>query len=84
MYYNRFLMLSISEFELCQNKNGSYAENIQCCLLIKINNETMLQNVHEDYFIFIFNHHNVFTFQSKNNLFVNSKLCRKKIFIPIQ
>ena len=28
-------MLSISEFEFCENENGSYAENIQRCLLLK-------------------------------------------------
>ena len=41
-------MLSISELQLCQNENDSYTENIQHCLLIKINNETVLQIFDED------------------------------------
>ena len=48
-------MLSISVFELCDNENGSYDENIQCCILITINNEIMLlQIVDEDSFIRIY------------------------------
>ena len=48
-------MLSISVFELCENENGSYDENIQCCILITINNEIMLlQIVDEDSFIRIY------------------------------
>ena len=43
-------MLSISEFQFCQNENGSKSENIQCYLLITINNDTALQIVDGDSF----------------------------------
>ena len=38
--YKQKLMLSTSHFELCENENGSCAENINLCLLVCIiNNE---------------------------------------------
>ena len=45
-------MLSISKFEYCEN--SFYAENIQRCLHITINNDTVEQIIVEESFIIIF------------------------------
>ena len=48
-------MLSISVFELCHIENGSYnTENIieKRCILITVNNETMLQIVDKHILLF--------------------------------
>ena len=44
-YLKLLLILSISEFECCESENDSYAENIRCCLLITIENGTVVQTI---------------------------------------
>ena len=41
VYLKRSLTLSISENKFYENEDGSYVENIQRCLLVTINSETV-------------------------------------------